>query len=67
MITTAPLPRPTTGRVPNNVLSHGSAEALECAREEDGALDLMDVREPHFQLKLQVFHTPTEQKFEDAC
>merc|ERR1712070_1255741 len=35
--TTAPLPSPTTGRVTNNALSPGSAEAPECAREADGA------------------------------
>jgi len=60
MITTAPLPSPTTGRVPNNALSPGNAEAQECAREEDGAPASMDVKDPHSQPKLQVFHTPTE-------
>merc|ERR1712070_430713 len=58
--TTAPLPSPTTGRVPNNALSPGSAEAPECAREADGAPASTDVRDPHFQLKLQVSPPPTE-------
>merc|ERR1719498_1393148 len=58
--TTAPLPSPTTGRVPNNALSPGSAEVPECAREEDGAPASTDVRDPHFQPKLQDFQTPTE-------
>ena len=56
----APLLNPTTGRVPNNALSPGNAEALECAREEDGAPASMDVKDPHSQPKLQVFPTPTE-------
>merc|ERR1719258_838335 len=59
--TTAPSPSPTTGRVLNNALSPGNAEAPECAREEDGAPDSMDVKDPHFQPKLQVSPTPTEQ------
>jgi hypothetical protein len=54
------LPNQTTGKVPNNVPNHGNAEAPECAKEEDGAPDSMDVRDPHFQLKLQDFQTPTE-------
>merc|ERR1712167_445030 len=61
MITTAPSPSPTTGRVPNNALNPGNAEALECAKEEDGAPASMAVRDPHFQLKLQASPTPTEQ------
>merc|ERR1740117_1717086 len=60
MITTAPLPSPITGRVPNNALSPGNAEAPECAKEEDGAPDSMDVKDPHSQPKLQVSPTPTE-------
>ena len=60
MITIAQLPSPTTGRVPNNALNPGNAEAPECAKEEDGAPVSMDVRDPHFQLKLQDFHPPTE-------
>merc|ERR1711998_458003 len=58
--TTAPLPSPTTGRVLNNALSPGSAEAPECAREADGAPASTDVRDPHFQPKLQVSPPPTE-------
>merc|ERR1712178_223611 len=61
MTTTAPLPSLTTGRVPNNALSPGNAEAPECAREEDGAPDSMDARDPHSQPRLQVSPTPTEQ------
>ncbi len=57
----APSPSPTTGRVPNNALSPGNAEAPECAKEVDGALDSMDAKDPHSQLKLQASHTPTEQ------
>merc|ERR1719231_395470 len=60
MTMTAPLPNPTTGRVPNNAPNPGNAEAPECAKEADGAPVSMDVRDPHFQLKLQVFQTPTE-------
>merc|ERR1712031_13088 len=58
--TTAPLPSPTTGRVLNNALSPGNAEAPECAREADGAPASTDARDPHSQLKLQVFPPPTE-------
>ena len=61
MIMTAQLPNQTTGKVPNNVLNHGNAEVPECAREADGAQDSMDVKDLHFQPRLQVFHTPTEQ------
>merc|ERR1712032_765094 len=61
MTTTAPSPSLTTGRVPNSALSPGNAEALECAREEDGAPDSMDVKDPHSQPRPQVSHTPTEQ------
>ena len=57
---TAPSLSQTTGRVPNNAPNPGSAEAPDCAREEDGALDSTDVREVHFQPKLQVSPTPTE-------
>ena len=60
MITTAPLPNPTTGRVPNNAPSPGNAEAPECAKEVDGAPVSMDVRDPHFQLKPQASPTPTD-------
>merc|ERR550514_1130679 len=57
---TAPSPSPTTGRVPNNALSPGSAEVPDSAREEDGAPVSMDVRDPHSQPKLQVSPPPTE-------
>jgi hypothetical protein len=50
---TAPYLNPITGRVPNNALNHGSAEVPDSVKEEDGAPDMMDVREPHFQTKLQ--------------
>merc|ERR1711975_120666 len=61
MTTTAPLLNLTTGRVPNNALNPGNAEAPECAREVDGAPVSTDARDPHSQLKLQVSPTPTEQ------
>merc|ERR1712007_202692 len=61
MIMTAQSPNQTTGRVPNNALNHGNAEAPECAKEEDGAPASMAVRDPHSQLKLQAFPTPTEE------
>merc|ERR1712032_1393180 len=60
MTMTAPSPSPTTGRVPNSALSPGSAEAPECAREEDGAPDSTDARDPHSQPRLQVSPTLTE-------
>merc|ERR1712070_606802 len=50
----APSPSPTTGRVPNNAPNHGNAEVPDFAKKVDGAPDMMDVREPHFQTKLQV-------------
>merc|ERR1712072_200025 len=43
----------TTGRVPNNAPNPGNAEVPDSAREEDGAPDMMAVRELHFQTKLQ--------------
>merc|ERR1712195_129438 len=46
-------PNPTTGKVPNNAPNHGNAEVPDSAREADGAQDMMDVREPHSQIKLQ--------------
>merc|ERR1711981_163728 len=61
MTTTAQLLNLTTGRVPNNALSPGNAEAPECAREADSAQVSMDVKDPHSQLRPQVSHTPTEQ------
>jgi hypothetical protein len=57
----APLLNPTTGRVPNNALNPGNVEAQECAKEVDGALVSMDVRDPHSQPKLQAFQTPIEE------
>merc|ERR1711977_721046 len=53
MIMTAQSPNQTTGRVPNNVLNHGNAEVPECAKEVDGAQDLMDAKDHHSQPKLQ--------------
>merc|ERR1712110_339242 len=41
-------------------VSHGNAEAPECAKEAAGALDSTDARDLHSQPKLQAFHTPTE-------
>merc|ERR1712032_1668467 len=58
--TTAPLPRPITGRVPSNVLSPGSAEEPDSAREADGAPVSTDARDPHSQPRPQVSPTPTE-------
>merc|ERR1711934_719113 len=57
---TAQSPNPTTGRVPNNAPNPGNAEVPDSAREEDGAPDMMDVREPHSQIKLQVFSQTAE-------
>ena len=53
---------PRTGSVLNNANSLGNAEVPELAREADGAPAMMDVREPHFQCKLQVFLPITESK-----
>ena len=53
-IRTAPSPSQTTGRVLNSAPSHGNAEELDSAREEDGVLDMMVAKEPHSQTKLQV-------------
>merc|ERR1712166_165790 len=64
MIKIAPYLSPITGRVPNNAPNHGNAEVLECAKEVDGALDMMDVRELHFQTKLQDSPLTAEQKFQ---
>ena len=62
MITIAQSPNQITGRVLNNALNHGNAEVLECVREADGAQVLMDVKDHHFQPKLQDFQTHTEDK-----
>jgi hypothetical protein len=59
---TAPSPSQTTGRVPNNAPNHGNAEELDSVREADGAQDMMDVREPHSQIKLQVFSQIADQR-----
>merc|ERR1711977_174256 len=58
---TAQSPNQTTGRVPNNALNPGNAEVPDSAREADGAPDMMDVREPHSQIKLQVSFQTAEQ------
>jgi len=50
----APSPSPTTGRVLNNAPNLGNAEVPDSAKEVDGAQDMMDARELHFQTKLQV-------------
>jgi hypothetical protein len=52
---TAQSPSQTTGKVPNNAPNPGNAEVPDSAKEEDGAPDMMDVRELHFQTKLQDF------------
>jgi hypothetical protein len=52
-IKTAQSPSPITGRVLNNAPNPGNAEVPDSAREEDGAPDMTDVREPHSQIKLQ--------------
>merc|ERR1712167_298547 len=59
---TAPSPNPTTGRVPNNAPNPGNAEVPDSAREADGAPDMMDVREPHSQIKLQVSFQTADQR-----
>merc|ERR1719238_1742065 len=58
---TAQSPNQTTGRVPNNAPNPGNAEVPDSAREEDGAPDMMAVREPHSQIKLQAFSQTAEQ------
>merc|ERR1712146_712292 len=55
------IPSPTTGRVPNNALSPGSAEALECAREADGAPASMAAKDLLFPFKPLVSLIPTEE------
>jgi len=49
----APSPSPITGRVLNNAPNLGNAEVPDSVKEVDGAPDMMDVRELHFQTKLQ--------------
>merc|ERR1711990_76127 len=58
---TAQSPNQTTGRVPNNAPNPGNAEVPDSAREADGAPDMMDVREPPSQIKLQAFSQTAEQ------
>merc|ERR1712166_1108475 len=58
----APLPNPTTGRVLNNAPNPGNAEALECAKEEDGAPDMTVARELHSQNKHQVSPTINDRR-----
>ena len=60
--TTAPSPSPTTGRVPNSALSHGSAEELDSVREEDGAPASTDARDPLFPLRPLESHPLTEER-----
>merc|ERR1712167_376290 len=60
MTMTAPSPSPTTGREPNSALSLGNAEALECAREVDGALDSTVAKDLPSQPRLQDLPPPTE-------
>jgi len=55
IVTIADSLNPITGMVLNNADSLGNAEELECARELDGALDMMDVSNPHFHNKVLVF------------
>jgi hypothetical protein len=50
----------TTGKVPNNALNPGNAEEPDFAKEEDGALVMMVVKELHSQTKLQDSHQTTE-------
>merc|ERR1712228_1089400 len=58
---TAPSLNPTTGRVPNNAPNLGNAEVPDSAKEVDGAQDMMDVKEPHSQTKLQDLPLISEQ------
>jgi hypothetical protein len=64
---TAPSPNPITGRVPNNALNPGNAEVPDSVKEVDGALDMMDVRELHFQTKLQDSHPTAEKAIQLQC
>merc|ERR1712228_196275 len=57
---TAPSLNPTTGRVPNNAPNPGNAEVPDSVKEVDGAQDMMDVKEPHSQTKLQDSSQTTE-------
>ena len=61
---TAPSPSPITGKVPNNAPNPGNAEVLDSAKEEDGAPVMMAVREPHSQIKPQVFFQTADRRVE---
>ena len=60
MQTTADLQSQTTSWEHNNANTVGNAEELVIAKEEDGALDMMDVSEPLYQLKHQDYYPITE-------
>jgi len=60
--TTAKSQKATTSSELNNAKNLGSAEVPELAKEADGAPAMTDVREPHFQCKLQVFLPITDSK-----
>ena len=53
MIKTAQSLNQTTGKVPNNAHSHGSAEVLDFVKEEDGVQVMMAAKVHHFQIKHQ--------------
>ena len=61
MIKTVVFLSPITGKVPNNAHNHGNAEVPDFAKEEDGAQDMMDVKELHSQTRPQVLPQITEQ------
>jgi len=63
---TAPSESPTTGRVPNNALSPGSAVVPVSANVEDGALAMMAARELLFPIKLQA-SPPTTDEFKEVA
>merc|ERR1719506_1059481 len=60
-IITADFRNQRTGLVPNNANSPGNAEVPEFAKEEDGVMDMMDVRIPSSHTKLQDFFQIAEQ------
>ena len=60
MQTTADLQSQTTSWEHNNANTVGNAEELVIAKEEDGALDMMDVSEPLYQLRHQDYYPITE-------
>ena len=51
---------PTTGRVPNSALNHGSAEVPDSVKEVDGAQDMTVVKELPFPIKLQALPPITD-------